>query len=85
MAAVAAELKGKWVWETCTINVGSTEDSACVIQARGDLGWRVEVSYNISEDGSMQRKVVTAVPQPLQVRSLLTVCSWQFKRGTARF
>ena len=68
MAAVAAELKGEWVWETCTINVSSTEDSACVIQARGELGWRVEVSYNMSEDGSLQRKSVKAVGQPLQVR-----------------
>ena len=74
MAAVAAELKGEWVWETCTINVSSTEDSACVIQARGQLGWRVEVSYNMSEDGSMQGKGVKAVAQPLQVRSLLTIC-----------
>merc|ERR1711915_57229 len=66
MAAVAAELKGEWVWETCTLNVSSTEDSACVIQARGELGWRVEVSYNMSEDGSLQRKSVKAVGQPLQ-------------------
>merc|ERR1711915_693164 len=67
MAAIAAELKGEWVWETCTINVSSTEDSACVIQARGELGWRVEVSYNMSEDGNLQRKSVKAVGQPLQV------------------
>merc|ERR1711915_329973 len=67
MAAVAAELKGEWVWETCTINVSSTEDSACVIQARGELGWMVEVSYNMSEDGSLQGKSVKAVGQPLQV------------------
>merc|ERR1712083_205645 len=67
MAAVAAELKGEWVWETCTINVSATEDSACVIQAKGELGWRVEVSYNMSEDGSLQGKSVKAVGQPLQV------------------
>merc|ERR1711936_219366 len=41
-------------------------DTNITINARGDLGWKVEANYSVEEGGALVRKGMKAVGQPLQ-------------------
>merc|ERR1711970_1099702 len=57
---------GRWVWSTCTITVSVEGDTNFTINARGDLGWKVEANYAVEEGGKLVKKGMKMVGQPLQ-------------------
>merc|ERR1711936_345276 len=61
-----AEYEGRWVWSTCTLTVSVEGDTNITINARGDLGWKVEANYSVEEGGKLVGKGMKAVGQPLQ-------------------
>ena len=62
------ECEGDWAWETCSLCISFENETSCTIKARGDLGWRVEVTYSVNnEDKSFKSQTCQMVCQPLQV------------------
>merc|ERR1711964_760733 len=66
MVVISPECEGVWVWSTCTLTVSINEGTSYLIKAAGDLGWRVQGTYVVGEDGELMGQEMKAVCQPLQ-------------------
>ena len=67
MVVINPECEGVWVWSTCTLTVSIGDQRSYQIRASGDLGWRVQGTFKVGEEGKLVRQEMKAVCQPLQV------------------
>ena len=67
MVVINPDCEGVWVWDTCTLTVSISDGASYQIRASGDLGWRVQGTFMVGEEGKLVGQEMKAVCQPLQV------------------